>query len=75
MPRSDGLRVTATRRNVSWVTSLRDLLDLRTGDRVRSWTPDRHGRSATYFDQVWEYTVAPRRDGGDMLRPLFLQTG
>ena len=31
-----------------------DLLDLRTGDRVRSWTPDRRGRSATYFDQVWE---------------------
>jgi hypothetical protein len=31
-----------------------DLLALRTGDRVRSWTPDRRGRSATYFDQVWE---------------------
>jgi hypothetical protein len=31
-----------------------DLLELRTGDRVRSWTPDRRGRSATYFDQVWE---------------------
>jgi hypothetical protein len=31
-----------------------DLLDLRTGDRVRSFTPDRRGRSATYFDQVWE---------------------
>ncbi|KRF35316.1 hypothetical protein [Nocardioides sp. Soil805] len=31
-----------------------DLLDLRSGDRVRSWTPDRRGRSATYFDQVWE---------------------
>lgn len=31
-----------------------DLLDLRTGDRLRSWTADRRGRSATYFDQVWE---------------------
>jgi hypothetical protein len=31
-----------------------DLLDLRTGDRTRSWTADRRGRSATYFDQVWE---------------------
>ncbi|WP_107772021.1 hypothetical protein [Nocardioides sediminis] len=31
-----------------------DLLELRSGDRVRSWTPDRRGRSATYFDQVWE---------------------
>ena len=31
-----------------------DLLDLRTGERVRSFTPDRRGRSATYFDQVWE---------------------
>ena len=31
-----------------------DLLELRTGERVRSWTPDRRGRSATYFDQVWE---------------------
>lgn len=34
-------------------TSL-DLLDLRTGDRVRSWKADRRGRSATYFDHVWE---------------------
>lgn len=31
-----------------------DLIELRTGDRVRSWTPDRRGRSATYFDQAWE---------------------
>lgn len=31
-----------------------DLLALRTGARVRSWTPDRRGRSATYFDEVWE---------------------
>ncbi len=31
-----------------------DVLDLRTGDRVRSWTPHRRGRSATYFDQIWE---------------------
>ena len=31
-----------------------DVLDLRTGDRTRSWTADRRGRSATYFDQVWE---------------------
>lgn len=31
-----------------------DLLELRSGDRVRSWTPDRRGRSAAYFDQVWE---------------------
>jgi hypothetical protein len=79
-----------------------DLLDLRTGDRVRSFVPDRRGRSATYFDEVWEdaehllvvtyqdqewavvrlgtdgsmeYAVAPRRDSGMMLRPLFLQAG
>ena len=31
-----------------------DLLDLRTGDRVRSWVPDRRGRSATYVEHVWE---------------------
>lgn len=31
-----------------------DLLAVADGDRVRSWTPDRRGRSATYFDQVWE---------------------
>jgi hypothetical protein len=31
-----------------------DLLDLRSGDRVRSFVADRKGRSATYFDQVWE---------------------
>jgi hypothetical protein len=31
-----------------------DLLDLRTGDRVRSFVSDRQGRSATYFDEVWE---------------------
>ena len=31
-----------------------DVLDLRTGDRTRSWTADRRGRSATYFDEVWE---------------------
>lgn len=34
-------------------TSL-DLLELRTGDRMRSWVADRRGRSATYFDEVWE---------------------
>jgi hypothetical protein len=31
-----------------------DLLELRTGDRVRSWVADRRGRSATYFGEVWE---------------------
>jgi hypothetical protein len=31
-----------------------DLLDLRTGDRVRSWVPTRSGATATYFDTVWE---------------------
>lgn len=31
-----------------------DLLDLRSGDRVRSWTPHPRGRSATYFGEVWE---------------------
>ncbi len=31
-----------------------DLLELRSGDRVRSFVGDRRGRSATYFDQVWE---------------------
>lgn len=31
-----------------------DLLDLRTGDREQSWTAHRRGRSATYFDQIWE---------------------
>jgi hypothetical protein len=34
-------------------TSL-DVLDLRTGDRVRSWRAARDGSSATYFDEVWE---------------------
>jgi hypothetical protein len=36
-----------------------DLIDLRTGDRTRSWTPDRRGRSATYFEQVWEDETHP----------------
>lgn len=31
-----------------------DLLDLRSGDRVRSWVPDRLGTTATYFDEAWE---------------------
>jgi hypothetical protein len=31
-----------------------DVLELRTGDRVRSWVADRKGRSATYFGELWE---------------------
>lgn len=31
-----------------------DVLDLRTGAVVRSWTADRRGASATYVDQMWE---------------------
>jgi hypothetical protein len=31
-----------------------DLLELRTGNRVRSWVADRKGRSATYFGELWE---------------------
>ncbi|QIK75470.1 hypothetical protein [Nocardioides piscis] len=31
-----------------------DVLDLRSGDRVRSWVADRKGRSATYFGEIWE---------------------
>jgi hypothetical protein len=31
-----------------------DLLDLRTGALVRSWTADRRGDSATYFGEMWE---------------------
>lgn len=31
-----------------------DLLDLRTGRRLRSWTGSRTGDSATYFEETWE---------------------
>lgn len=31
-----------------------DVLDLRTGERVRSWKGSRDGDSATYFDEMWE---------------------
>lgn len=31
-----------------------DVLDLRTGDRIRTWRASRRGESATYFDEMWE---------------------
>lgn len=31
-----------------------EVLDLRSGERVRSWVPDRSRATATYVDQVWE---------------------
>lgn len=31
-----------------------DVLDLRTGRRLRSWTSSRTGDSATYFEETWE---------------------
>ena len=31
-----------------------DVLEVRTGAKVRSWTAARNGRSATYFGELWE---------------------